>query len=610
METFFDEFRLYAMVALGIGLVIFVHELGHFLAARWCGVRVETFSLGFGPKLFGWKRGPTTYQVALVPLGGYVKMAGEEVAPGRPAGPDELPSKSVGQRFLIFSGGVIMNVIFALIVFPIILMVGVPMPAPLVGMVEPGGPAWHAGIPVGARITAVNGIEVKSFNDIAMGVALGSPEFTDVTYSVGGESTHTARLTPKYDQEMGIYTIGVRPGANPDGSIHVARGSAAEKAGLATGDRVRGVVGGLPGLRVDEQLAGAHQTGGPMTLAIERENGSTANVTVTPESVTDGPRLLGLQPAFQLVKEVRSTPLGTATGLKAGDRLLAIDGAPLWRRYDAFSGFAAASADGQVRLTVLRDGQTIELPEFALSGADALAMERDVALTSDDEARVVVLDKSAAAEAGVQNGDRIVKVGDTPITRYADILEANKKPKEGDSVAVSVERTGANGAKETLALTVTPRAVAQPDYGFAPREPTYVYRAGSPVEAARVGVGASWKFAVESWLTLKRILLGHVSSKNIGGIITIGVVSHSWASEGLTKLLFFLCILSLNLAFLNVLPIPVLDGGHLFFLLVEKLKGSPVSERVLAHSQMVGVVLIVSLMVYVMFNDVRRWIIE
>jgi len=100
--------------------------------------------------------------------------------------------------------------------------------------------------------------------------------------------------------------------------------------------------------------------------------------------------------------------------------------------------------------------------------------------------------------------------------------------------------------------------------------------------------------------------LGQVSGKNVGGIITIGVVSHSWAAEGLTKLFFFLCMLSMNLAFLNVLPIPVLDGGHLFFLLVEKVKGSPVSERVLGYSQMVGIVLILSLMVYVTFNDIRR----
>src|SRR5436853_5646094 len=100
------EIWRYVQVALGIGLVIFVHESVHFLAARLCGVRVDVFSLGFGPRLLGWRRGRTQYQLALVPLGGYVKMAGEESAgAGKAAAADELPSKSVGQRFLIYSGG-------------------------------------------------------------------------------------------------------------------------------------------------------------------------------------------------------------------------------------------------------------------------------------------------------------------------------------------------------------------------------------------------------------------------------------------------------------------------------------------------------------------------
>ena len=136
----FSQITRILQVALGIGAVIFVHELGHFIAARLCKVRVEIFSLGFGPKLLAWKRGTTTYQLALVPMGGYVKMAGEESAPGVAPLPDELPAKSVGQRFFIYSGGVLMNVIFALVVLPPLLFYGVPFPEPLIGAVAPGGP--------------------------------------------------------------------------------------------------------------------------------------------------------------------------------------------------------------------------------------------------------------------------------------------------------------------------------------------------------------------------------------------------------------------------------------------------------------------------------------
>ena len=126
-----------AQVVLGIGLVIFVHELGHYLAARWCGVRVITFSLGFGPKLIGREIGGTLYQVAAIPLGGYCRMAGEESrGNGEPPAPDELPAKGVGQRFFIYSGGVLMNVLFALIVFPILFHVGVPFISPIISAIN------------------------------------------------------------------------------------------------------------------------------------------------------------------------------------------------------------------------------------------------------------------------------------------------------------------------------------------------------------------------------------------------------------------------------------------------------------------------------------------
>jgi regulator of sigma E protease len=233
----------------------------------------------------------------------------------------------------------------------------------------------------------------------------------------------------------------------------------------------------------------------------------------------------------------------------------------------------------------------------------------DIALVSDEEGtRVTVNPGSAAEEAGLRDGDRIVRIDDKPIRTYRpDIKAAAEAAKDGRALALGIERQGQEGEIQTLELSVAPRAWRPLTYGFGLQGAQYVYKAGGPWQAVRVGVAASWKFLEESWRTLEHIIKGQVSGTNIGGIITIGVVSHSWASVGLTKLFFFLCMLSMNLAFLNVLPIPVLDGGHLFFLLIEKIKGSPVSERVLGYSQMVGVVLIVSLMVYVTFNDIQRW---
>ena len=593
------------LAAFGIGLVIFVHEAGHFVAARLCGVRVDVFSLGFGPRVLAWRRGPTVYQIAALPLGGYVKMAGEESAEAgaRPA-PDELPSKSVGQRFLIYSGGVLANVLFAMIVFPVLLSIGVPFEAPVLGEPVPGSPAWQAGVEPGTRVLEVNGNDVFGFIHVTNEIALGSPNETVMRVVAPGESEpRTVRLTPVYNEAQGIYWIGQRPAYDAEGRIAVERGSPAARAGLASGDRVLEVVGAPAGIGLEDQLVMPMLAGHEVEVRVARD-GAERTVRVAPERSPDGEQqILGVAPVWTRVTALRGSAAASRFGLAVGDRLLEVDGAPLLRGYDLLRALTARPGEPR-RARVARDGEVRELEWPALSLEEAVAFEADVALAPDEEAaRVVVTAGSAAEEAGLRDGDRIVAIDGQPVVRYASVLEAAQAARDGRTLALTVEGADGENRRE---ISVATRAYRPWSYGFGLEPARYVYRAKSPVEAVRVGVASSWKLIEDSWLTLKRMALGQVSGKNVGGIITIGVVSHSWASEGLSKLFFFLCMLSMNLAFLNVLPIPVLDGGHLFFLLVEKVKGSPVSERVLGYSQMVGIVLILSLMVYVTFNDIRR----
>jgi regulator of sigma E protease len=138
-----------------------------------------------------------------------------------------------------------------------------------------------------------------------------------------------------------------------------------------------------------------------------------------------------------------------------------------------------------------------------------------------------------------------------------------------------------------------------------------VLKADGLPAALSAGFGATQRFLVDVWLQLKKMLFSdEISTRNLGGIISISVISFDTASQGLPKLFFFLAILSINLAILNLLPIPILDGGHLLFLLIEGIKGSPVSERTFGYSQVVGMVMIMSLMVYVTYQDIVRWFIE
>jgi regulator of sigma E protease len=606
MEHILLEIWRYAQVALGIGLVIFVHESGHFLMARWCKVRVETFSLGFGPRIFGWRRGATTYQIAAVPLGGYVKMAGEESqGDGRKAAPDELPAKSVGQRFLIYSGGVIANVLFGLIVFPIVFAFGVPFEEPLLGPSQPGSPAWRAGLEPGSRVVSVNGNDVYAFMHVRNEVALGSPEEAVlVVEPPGSKEQQTVRMTPIYNEAMGAYAIGVAPAADPNGAILVARDSAAEKAGLKEGDRLLEVKGAPRGLTLEEQVECVLQQDLPIHARFERD-GRAFDATIAPIPSKEYERkIMGVDRVFNFVLALRDTPLAKASGLREKDRVLSVNGEPIMRPYDFLRALERSTGTAPA-FRIERDGGPMSVMGAVLAEGDAQRLYREVAMGYDAERSVVVVVRGSAAEAaGVHDGDRILRINDMHVKSYQDVVDAAKSAKD-EPIVLSIQRAG---SEDIATVTLKTQAYRPPDPGFGLKDAQYVYKAKSPLDAVKVGVLSSFKFIEESWLTLKRILLGHVSGSNIGGIITIGVVSHSWASVGFTKLVFFLCMLSINLAFLNVLPIPVLDGGHLFFLLVEKIKGSPVSERVLGYSQMVGVVLIISLMVYVTFNDVVRWL--
>jgi len=211
-----------SQAVFGIGLVIFVHEAGHFIAARLCNVRVEVFSLGFGPRLFGWRRGATLYQVALVPLGGFVKMAGEE--PGGPrssatdrAHGDELNEKSVGQRFFIYSGGVIMNVLFGLVVFPLVFFAGLPVVSPVVEAIE-GTPTWHARVPDGSKVLSINGNDVFDFLHIPTEVALAGSRTTELEIlEPGAEAPRVVELEPEYSEATGIYQVGIAPARDLEG---------------------------------------------------------------------------------------------------------------------------------------------------------------------------------------------------------------------------------------------------------------------------------------------------------------------------------------------------------------------------------------------------------
>jgi regulator of sigma E protease len=274
---------------LVLGILIFVHELGHFMMARRIGVRVLTFSLGFGPKLLSFRRGDTEYCVSLIPLGGYVKMAGENPEDSRTGASDEFMSKTKWQRFQVLVMGPIMNLGLAFLVMALVLYQGAQVPAyeqqpVVVGELEDPSVAKAAGVLVGDHIVTVDGTKVDTWEQFFVAVSGKAKRELSLGIDRGGQHIEL-RMVPSAEGKYEIGDIGARPERHPQ-IVAPNPGSPAEAAGLKPGDVVLAAAGEKNVSR-DRLVALIKASGGhPIVLEIRR-NGSVQQVTVTPRPMGD-----------------------------------------------------------------------------------------------------------------------------------------------------------------------------------------------------------------------------------------------------------------------------------------------------------------------------------
>src|SRR5438093_4332498 len=263
--------NLFAFV-LVLGFLIFTHEAGHFLVAKLFRVRVLVFSFGFGQRLFGFRKGDTDYRVSLIPLGGYVRMAGDTPEDNRPGDPDEFLSKPKWQRFLILFAGPFMNLLIALVFIAVISMAGTEslIVKPMIGEVSPGKPAARAGLQIGDRIVAINGESINNWDDLRMAISLHAATPLHVEYIRNGVR-HATTMTP--DRENSEYGPVGRAGIRPwiDAAVgRVRPNSPAAQAGMRPGDVIVAANG-----RPVTQLAQLDEVfnqakGAPITLDVVR----------------------------------------------------------------------------------------------------------------------------------------------------------------------------------------------------------------------------------------------------------------------------------------------------------------------------------------------------
>jgi regulator of sigma E protease len=435
-------------IAAGIimlGILVFVHELGHFCVAKFCGVKVLKFSLGFGPRLISHQYGETEYMICAIPLGGYVQMLGEGVGEqGEDIELDpeeELRSFSkipVSRRMAIVAAGPIMNLVLPFMILPLAYLTGINLPAyleepPCVGYVIPESDAEDAGFLIGDCITAISGLAVESWTDT--GPAL------------------------------------------------------------------------------------VNSAGEPIVFTFERD-GLTAELTVDPENGgLEGLQSIGLLPE-----------------------------------------------------------------QKAVIGGLAPAMP--------------------ALDAGLEEGDLILSVGGRDIASWYQ-LKGSIQETDGEAAAVVVERDG-----KQLTFQLVPKKTDGGDsflIGVAPQQET-IFKRFSFGAAVTAGAERSLELIELTLVFIQKLFAGHVSTSNIGGPITVVQIAGQAAQTDISSIISVLAFLSIQLGILNLLPIPILDGGHLFFYFFELVFRRPISLRAREWAQQIGLILLLLLMVLAFYNDIVRMI--
>lgn len=542
-----------------LGLLIFVHELGHFLVAKFYGVRVETFSLGFGKKILSFKRGDTVYCLSLIPLGGYVKMYGDDPTAEVPV--DQRPyaflHKPVMQRVAVVLAGPLMNLFFAIVIFTVIAGIGEELPGPYLGDVATESKAYQAGFRSGDKILSVNGEATPAWTFIKKKLERAPGKALEFMVERKGEAQplKLEAATTSGDNEN-IFSA-----TRTVGQI--------EGLGMESRSTVVGVLGGSPAAR-----------GGVKSLELV--------VGINDEKVS---YWRDMEPMLRAA--VGDKGAGTVT-IKVRD------------------------VDQPDRPENVRS-YTVEIPQWDEKKSDLTTW---VGL-EPAELYIYQLKKGSPAEkAGVQKGDKVVKINGEAVHTWNEVLTHVKgfEPAAG-TLKFTVQRDGKEVSYDIqpeMTKLMTMKGQEERRFtigivsGFFPAGPDPVFiRVSNLFSMVKEGVvdTATWtEFVV---MSMVRLAQGEVSPKNVGGVITIGrVASHSFAA-GLSTFLRTMAIISINLFLLNLLPIPILDGGHLLFYAIEGVKGAPLSMRKMELAQQIGLMLLMILMVFAFFNDItnllNRW---
>jgi regulator of sigma E protease len=617
-----DIVGYWVLVIIGFGFLIFVHELGHFLVAKSVGIRVVRFALGFGPRLFGTNKGAeenrkgTDYCICLVPCGGYVKMAGGEGEQEATGAPDEFPSKTPGQRAMVVAAGPVMSVLVALPLLFGILTAGMERASSRINHVVPDGPAWKAGLRRGDLITGIRRKGDDSWRTIRLWrqVWLNS----QLQQTVGNielrirrdDETTTVAMETSDKGRLGVTSmqVGTENGYVETTVGHVPDDSSAAKAGLKPGSTLLEIAGHPLHEWTDVERLFFASPGETLPVKYKSTNGAIRSAGVSVPRHKGDIYELGLHLEMpNVVGLVRPDFPAEAAGLRKGDVIANLGGRPT----DNWAALrdAVLNAGGRAVLAVLRPGEEkaeglsikVELNPGSEMG--------DVLGVAPEPYPSVIgfTDDSKADDAGLQPGDKLVEVAGVKLSDVGKLqgwtaVRRATRMDDNKPVKVVIDRGG-----EHQEINVQPVACSVGEVDFSPRlDKCQVVPPGRPLAAAGQALRETVAWIGFACRSIWMLVTGRISAKMLSGPVLILTASRYYAEAGLLDFIEFMVIITVHLGVINLVPLPILDGGHLAFLAVEKIRGKPLSEKLVGRLMYAGMVLLICLMVFVTWNDIAR----
>ncbi len=651
----------FALIIIGFGFLIFIHELGHFLVAKMVGIKTTQFAIGFGHSLLTWRKGlgfrtgttepeyekllaegadpstlgETEYRLNYIPLGGYVKMLGQEdMDPtARSEDPRAFNNKSVSARFAVISAGVIMNLIFGMIFFIIAFMSGVMFPPAIVGDVAPNAPAATAfaqghendpaylGLQPDDHITHIDGVETGDMLDVKYATILAGKD-TPLTMTVkrpGEPADLTYLVTPEINTTSGLNWIGVEPPMSLKVG-KVEKNTPAYEAGLRRGMTITAVNGEPVETfsQYETKVDRSANQGVSITFTdTEKNEDVVINVATIPLLTVqpDNPsNLLGLAPAVQIVKAVENKPSADA-GLEPGDIVAAVNGIA-WPDHLTFLKTIKEAKRELISLTVLRGGQEVRIDPIKPNKKNQIGVELEFVADAPIISRAI--EDSAAAKSNIIGGSRLTSVNDQVISSWADFQDALARivSKGGASeVVIGYELNIAGNPAERVTIPLSVEDAEQIanagwlavlPQGLLPMMLQVPVVGDDPLEATALGFTKTHQFITQTYTLLTRLFQRTVPADVVSGPVGIVHQGTIIAERGWQYLLYFLGLISINLAVINFLPIPITDGGQAVFLAIEKIKGSPVSVKVQTVATLAGLALLACVFLFVTYNDITR----